>query len=1276
MPSAELPKRYDPSSAEPAIRARWEASNAFRAHPERVLSGERPPYAILIPPPNVTARLHLGHALNNSLQDILTRAHRMMGFETLWMPGTDHAGIATQTVVDKRLQGEGQPSLKDYKKQEAEQPGSGRDAFIAKVQAWKDEYEAAITEQLKQMGCSCDWSRQRFTMDEICARAVREAFFRLFRDGLIYRGKRLVNWDPVSQTALADDEVEMREVDGNFYYLRYPLVQGSSTVEAPVPVTWGELATRGYPGADEHPADSEAWITVATTRPETYLGDTAVAINPADPRATALDGYRCLLPLVGRIIPVVRDDYVVMPNPEGDDPKAKFATGFLKVTPAHDPNDWDIGQRHADAIAAQCSAGQVVINVMAPDASISASHGWSDYHPHNGAEVFIGKSREDARQLVVQEFRNRGLLEAVKPYRHSVGHSYRTHVPIEPYLSDQWYCRVTDDRLRGWAQRALPAEQRTSGTHLPNLGGTGVPPVSSSSLPSSSSRSPVTRDLTIHRRHLPHWQKGARTYFITFRTNHLILSDQERQLVLDACFHFHNERAIVRLVTIMPDHVHVLLTPLESSPNEWYSLPELLHSIKSFTAHKIKANRPLSSSVWQEEYFDRMIRDDDEFREKWNYMLHNPVKAGLVRHHTQYPYTRVGDLGEVRSSEERGEVGDGRDARPTEAGKEERTPNSDASMRFSPDRYARTYETWHDNLRDWCISRQLWWGHRIPVWSLALNDPEPFGDPELTWSSLFTMMGLDHAVDGIEGVAMRIHDRSGGRDLDANEISEINHSEAAYEPGRLAVFLCMTNRHYIDYFEERGFTQDPDVLDTWFSSALWPLNTLGWPDPDQSDDTRGLLAAFNPTSVLTTAREIITLWVSRMVMFNRYFLAEGQDTPGPAPFKDVFIHAMIQDGEGRKMSKSLGNGVDPLDIIESHGADAMRFTLCQMTTQTQDVRMPVEPDPTTGKNTSPKFDLGRNFVTKLWNATRFAMMNLEAGVAEQPIDPAKLPLVDRWMLSRLATAIEACETALRDYQFSVYAQTLYDLMWRDFCDWYLEASKPTIKESAAQRTVLRQSLETIIRLLHPICPFVTEAINESLCTVPMGEIHGLGLGHSGALSDDPNLLCIAGWPGFDRALQDPEAEAAFDRVREIVDAIRQARASRKIKDRTPGTLHAPPHIAEALHAAGPVAPALASLAGISTDPPTDPGAAIRFQFGTDELHLSGVVEAVDPEKERGELAATIERLDKEIAILDKRLSNPGYAEKAPPKMVQETRDQREQKRAERQAASDRLNELV
>ncbi|MEO1585591.1 MAG: class I tRNA ligase family protein, partial [Planctomycetota bacterium] len=417
-----LPNKYIPAEHEPAISARWDEANAFHANPERVKDGSAKPYTILIPPPNVTAALHLGHALNNTLQDILTRAHRMKGFETLWMPGTDHAGIATQTVVDRRLKAEGQPALADYKKIEAE-GGEGRSQFIEKVQDWKDEYEATITDQLKLMGCSCDWQRQRFTMDPVCARAVREAFFRLFKDGLIYRGKRLVNWDPVTQTALADDEVEMHDVDSQFWYMKYPIV-------------------------DDQGNDTGDFATVATTRPETYFGDTAVAVNPNDPDRKHLIGKSVKLPFVGRIIPIIGDDYVVMPDADSSDTKAQFASGFLKVTPAHDPNDYDIGLRH--------DLDQ--INVMAPDASISADHGWEDV---GDATWALGLSREDARKQVEERFKAAGLLADKKPYTHAVGHSYRSHAIVEPYLSDQWYVRVTDDRLKGAALRAMATDQRT-----------------------------------------------------------------------------------------------------------------------------------------------------------------------------------------------------------------------------------------------------------------------------------------------------------------------------------------------------------------------------------------------------------------------------------------------------------------------------------------------------------------------------------------------------------------------------------------------------------------------------------------------------------------------------------------------------------------------------------------------------------------------------------------------------------------------------------------------
>ena len=1396
-----LSKAYTPAEHEAAVWRRWEESGAFHADPGRVLSGEADPYCILIPPPNVTAALHLGHALNNTLQDVLIRAHRMKGYETLWMPGTDHAGIATQTVVDRRLKSEGKPALAEHK--EMERRGeNGREKFVATVQAWKDEYEARITEQLKAMGCSCDWARQRFTMDEICARAVREAFFRLFRDGLIERGKRLVNWDPVTQTALSDDEVEMREVEGKFYYLRYPLVHKAESGDHD-PVTWGELFARGYPGADAHPEDDQAWVTVATTRPETYLGDVAVAVNPRDPRAESLRGLLVDLPLMDRVIPILEDDYVVLPISLGgdeNDAKAKFATGFLKVTPAHDPNDWELGLRHRETIERECSAGTHLVNVMAPDASISKDHGWPDFEPHGGARVFIALSREAAREKVIKEFQARTLnsqplLEAIRPHVHSVGHSYRSHAMVEPYLSDQWYCRVTDDRLRGRAQRALAPDQRTADSlgrwpaSASSPGGMGFQPVS------SPGRSATVPDrLTIHRRHLPHWQIGGRTYFVTFRVANGIMSDQERQFVIDACFHFHGERAIVRLVTVMPDHVHILLTPLERQANEWWPLQDIVHSIKSFTANQINRGRGVSGPFWQQEYFDRIMRDEDEFREKWNYMLMNPVKMGLVEKPGDYPWIRRGE------AEKR--VGrDGLEAHPTGV----KEPEGDGSMTFFPARYAKTYEAWHDNLRDWCISRQLWWGHRIPVWSIDLESGW-FNKELLEQIDAWQAKGIVHTT---------------GRTLADSEGRE-DHCFVCVAPG---------NERIEGALEAAGFTQDPDVLDTWFSSALWPLSTLGWPvadlplvTPRQIDpadhasirsvwvkrvgtfrdfigaegeasgdlierllhlrdtapaaaggpplayqlfseadlrehgeharpltnpdaisegddlvcavgvkgegpiegtrfgtidirdlllkhgfrDTAGLLDAFNPTSVLCTAREIITLWVSRMVMFNRYFLAEtgahggparragdseipgsanltgyrehgsANRATGPVPFRHVFIHAMIQDGEGRKMSKSLGNGVDPLDIIHSHGADAMRFTLVEMTTQTQDVRMPVEPDPETGRNTSPKFDLGRNFCNKLWNAARFALSKLPSaapdlgGMGFQPVAPiplADLTLADRWMLTRLREGLAEIDQALANYQFSAYAKALYDLVRRDFCDWYLEAIKPTIAGNAAQQGVLRLVLDALLRLLHPVIPFITETIYEKLAPIPAPALEGFDL----APPRKGGVLASAGWPVVDASLADESAKARFERVRTIVDTIRQVRSLHQVEPRRRIALHADAALAGEIAGAGGLIESLAGLHTVSTD--ALGGASSAFTLDGVEHRLGDLADAVDASAERERLEKERADLEKSVRALEGRLNNPGYTDKAPPHLVQQTRDQHAKARGDLEAVMKALEGL-
>lgn len=1065
--TTELPKTYQPGEHETRIRERWEKSRAFHAEPSRV-SASRKPYTILIPPPNVTAALHLGHALNNTLQDVLARAHRMMGFETLWMPGTDHAGIATQTVVEKRLISEGKPARIKWE----------RDAFVEQVQKFKDEYEAVITGQLKAMGCSCDWDRQRFTMDEVCARAVREAFFRLFQDGLIYRGKRLVNWDPVTQTVLADDEVEMEEVDGFFYYLRYPLCDASGK-PLRVPMPDGTVA--------DH-------VTVATTRPETYLGDTAVAVNPKDPRWPALSGAKAFvrLPLVTRVIPIVADDYVVMPaamqaDPEAaaKDPKAAYATGFLKVTPAHDTNDYEIGQRHSLPI----------INVMAPDASISDKHGWTDVHE---AVQFVGMPREDARKAVVTAFKNANLLEAQKPYKHSVGHSYRSHAAIEPYLSDQWYIAV---------KKQIPS--------LPDAGmikGTDVP------------------------------------------------------------------------------------------------------------AHSL---------------------------------------AGLALQ-----------------------------------------PLLDGKLRFVPERYAKTYQTWLENLRDWPISRQLWWGHRIPVWTKHVERYSDFtgehcGDRNDYISETLWHMRLENDDDATasywnSAVDPNLDSCSPRPEWDPDD-------PASPHPLRdlrdVNVHICLrasgTHRNpnaptpeFPEFFqgdellESQGFRRDSDVLDTWFSSGLWPLSTMGWPDSAQSDETRGVLEVFNPTNVLCTAREIITLWVSRMVMFNRYFLAED-GTPGPAPFHDVFIHSVIQDGEGRKMSKSLGNGVDPLDIIATHGADALRFTLCHMTTQTQDVRMPVERDERTGKNSSPKFDLGRNFCNKLWNASRFALSILDSAAGSASgtaVDPTSLTLADRWILSRLASATKAINECVERYEYAEYAAALYDLLWRDFCDWYLEAIKPTVKGDTAlgagQRAVLRATLDAILRLLHPVAPYITEAIYERLREVRTAEVKGLMLG-----MHESGLLCLSGWPEVNSALRDEEAEQRFERLRTLTESVREARAKQNVAPKRKLTLHVDKGLAEAIGQGQGLVETLAGLEKVTTEAPPSGGGSMVITFEGAQRHISGLTDEVDAGAERARLEKKVEDLSKSIAALEGRLNNPGYADKAPAKLVQQTRDQLTAQQAELSATRDALGRL-
>jgi len=951
----QLSKVYEPKKIEKQANKIWFAGKYF--HALAPLNGQdQKNYTIVIPPPNVTAPLHLGHALNNTLQDILIRLRRMQGYNTLWLPGTDHAGIATQTVVEKQILAEEGKRRTDF----------DRDEFVARIQSWKDEYETRIIDQLKAMGCSCDWKRTRFTMDEVCAKAVRAAFFKLFKDGLIYRGKRLVNWDPATQTVLADDEVEHELVQGHFWYLKYPLV---------------ELVEIGGERI-EH-------VTVATTRPETMLGDTAVAMNPVDNRARYLVGKNVRLPIVGRIIPIIEDEHVVLPDPNSEDEKARFSTGFLKVTPAHDPDDWEIGQRHE----------LEVINVLAPDGTISDKFGWEDAHEQE-AQALLGMDRFEAREAIVEWFRQENLLEDVREYSHEVGHSYRSHVPIEPYLSDQWYIAVKK--------------------------------------------------------------------------------------------------------------------PIE-------------HLAEKFGSGFIEGTDVPVNSL-----------------------------AGLAL-----------------------------------------KPLLDDRLRFIPDRYAKTYQTWLENLRDWPISRQLWWGHRIPIWYCQK---------------------CEQASSGIEDPAKC--EKCGSNDL----------------------------------------VQDPDVLDTWFSSALWPFSTMGWPDETPE------LKTFYPGDVLCTARDIITLWVSRMVMMGQYCVDN-------IPFSDVYIHAMIQDGEGRRMSKSLGNGIDPLVVIDSHGADAMRFTLASMTTLTQDVRMPVVqmmlPDGQTA-NTSPKFDIGRNFCNKLWNASRFALMNLK-GIEPDKFDKEKMTITDRWILSRLAQTITDVTEQLDEFKYSEPLTQLYRFFWNDFCDWYLEWIKPRMQDQQQKpiaQNVLAFVLDQILRLLHPFVPFITEGIFQKLDKiVPLRKLQSL------VETKKSKALVTAEWPKQIDSLRALEVEKQIEIIQAAIRTVRDIRSNRNIPPNKMLVVSAKSQ-QEAVDILNWHAELIQQLAGVkefkaAIDVVKPANAAVAIVDAT-ELYVHDVI---DIEAERKRLEKQKKQTEKAKKAIEAKLNNENFVTKAKPQVVARAREKLAQLTEQLKTVEKHLSEL-
>ncbi|UCF30568.1 MAG: valine--tRNA ligase [bacterium] len=858
-----MSKHYEPSKSERHWYRVWMEKGYFHAD---ALSS-RPPYSIVIPPPNVTGSLHMGHALNNTIQDILIRYRRMQGFEALWMPGTDHAGIATQNVVEKELAGQG-----------IERNSLGREDFIKRVWAWKEKYGGVILEQLQRLGASCDWERERFTMDEGLSRAVREVFVRLYREGYIYQGDYITNWCPRCHTALSDLEVEYHDRKGHLYHLRYPAVDGSGDV------------------------------VVATTRPETMLGDTAVAVHPDDGRYTHLRGHSFRLPLTNREIPLITDAYCNM----------EFGTGAVKVTPAHDPNDFEIGERH----------DLPKITVISLDGTMT----------HEAGENYEGLDRYLCRERVVADLKEQGCLEAVEDYDYSVGQCYRCQTVIEPIISRQWFIRMKDLARPG-------------------------------------------------------------------------------------------------------------------------------------------------------------------------------IEA----------------------------VEDGR-------------------IEIYPETWKKTYYEWMNNIRDWCISRQIWWGHRIPVW---------------------TCPGCDEMIVDVE------------------------------EPESCPT--CATKELH----------QEEDVLDTWFSSALWPFSTMGWPE---ENDT---LKRFYPTSCLVTGFDILFFWVARMIMMGMKFM-------GDVPFRHVYIHALVRDADGQKMSKSRGNVIDPLVMIDRYGADAFRFTLAAFAAMGRDVKLAED-----------RIEGYRHFVNKIWNASKLVLQYAGEVSGEEmanPDAPADLP--NRWILSRLSRVVDSVRDAFDSYRFNEAAGALYHFFWHEFCDWYLELAKPSLYGDQGKGPLKETSvtaarvLETSLRLLHPIMPFLSEEIWQRL------PVEG-------------ESIMFAPFPEADRVFQDADAEEVMATVIEYITAFRNLRTEMGIKpsERVPGTvLSQEAGVAEVLRNHQPDILRLARLESLSFDREGAKPDGVATAVVKGQVLFIRPGRDIDVEAERSRLLRELEKVTDELMKVDGKLSNTQFLEKAPAEVVEKNRD--------------------
>ncbi len=848
----ELATKYNPSEFEDRIYDFWQNGNYFHAN----LDERKKPYTIVMPPPNITGQLHMGHALDNTLQDILIRYHRMKGFDTLWVPGTDHASIATEAKIVEALRKEGVDKL-----------DLGRDKFLERAWEWKAQYGGRIVEQLKKLGSSCDWERERFTLDEGCSKAVREVFVNLYEKGLIYRGERIINWCPHCMTTISDAEVEYEEKAGSFWHVRYPLTDGS-----------------GY-------------LELATTRPETMLGDTAVAVHPEDDRYKDLVGKTLTLPLVGREIPIIADEYV----------ERDFGTGVVKITPAHDPNDFEVGLRH----------NLEVINTFTPDG-----------HMNEKCGKYTGMTTLEAREAIVADLQEGGFIVEIEPFTHNVGTCYRCGTIVEPRVSKQWFVKM----------------------------------------------------------------------------------------------------------------------------------------------------KPLAEPA-----------------------------IDVVKTH---------------------------------------------KVNFIPDRYSKTYYHWMENIKDWCISRQLWWGHRIPAWYCD----------------------------------------------DCGEITV----------GKEDPTVCA-------HCGSKNIHQDEDTLDTWFSSALWPFSTLGWPDNTPE------LQHYFPTNTLVTGYDIIFFWVARMIFSS---CEQMQDIP----FKNVFIHGIVRDDQGRKMSKSLGNGIDPLVVIDQYGADALRFTLVNGNSPGNDMRYSNE-----------KVEASRNFANKLWNASRFILMNLDG--SEQPAHLPKaedLATEDKWILSKFNTLAKEINSNIDSFELGTAIAKLYEFVWDQFCDWYIEVAKIRLQEGGAAaetaKTVLIYVIDGILKLLHPFMPFITEEIWQ-------------------ALPHDGETIMLTAYPEYKEELDFSADEAEFSRIMEAIRAIRNRRAEMNVPPKKKAAVYVETAYEDTFRAGIPYIQRLASASDviIGKDLPTE--GAVNVVTPDAKLYIP-MAELVDFAAEKERLQKEKDKTQKDLDFFLKKLSNPGFVNKAPAAVVE------------------------